>query len=118
MNKEKIAVLTDSCADIPETLIKKHDLHILPLKIIFSGKAYTDGVDITAAQVYDKLPCIPDDIMGMSLFSHGNGHLRRIGTNGARPCHRDDIGRLPGTCAADHDRGHGIQHIARLPVFF
>ena len=47
MNKEKIAVLTDSCADIPETLIKKHDLHILPLKIIFSGKAYTDGVDIT-----------------------------------------------------------------------
>lgn len=56
MNREKIAVLTDSCADIPETLIKKHDLHILPLKIIFSGKAYTDGVDITAAQVYDKLP--------------------------------------------------------------
>lgn len=56
MNKEKIAVLTDSCADIPTTLIEKHDLHILPLKIIFSDKAYTDGVDITAGEVYNRLP--------------------------------------------------------------
>ncbi|WP_195269101.1 DegV family protein [Eubacterium sp. 1001713B170207_170306_E7] len=56
MNKEKIAVLTDSCADIPKALIDKHDLHILPLKIIFSDRAYTDGADITAAEVYDRLP--------------------------------------------------------------
>ena len=56
MNSEKIAVLTDSCADIPKALIEKYDIHVLPLKIAFSDKTYTDGIDITPAQVCERLP--------------------------------------------------------------
>lgn len=56
MNEQKIALLTDSCADIPAQLIKKHDIYVVPLKLIFSDGEYADGVTITPAEVYRRLP--------------------------------------------------------------
>lgn len=53
---QKIAIITDSCADIPQELIQKYDIHVLPLIIrTADGREYRDGVDITAAQVYELL---------------------------------------------------------------
>nr|WP_297174059.1 DegV family protein [uncultured Agathobaculum sp.] len=56
MNKQKIALLTDSCADIPAALQKQYDIYIVPLKLIFSDGEYADGIDITPAEVYHRLP--------------------------------------------------------------
>ena len=53
---QKIAVITDSCADIPPELIQKYGIYILPLIIrTADGREYRDGVDITADQVYKLL---------------------------------------------------------------
>ncbi len=53
---EKIAVITDSCADIPPELIQKYGIFVLPLIIRTSdGREYRDGVDITANEVYELL---------------------------------------------------------------
>ena len=53
---QKIAIITDSCADIPQELIQKYGIHVLPLIIrTADGREYRDGVDITAAQVYELL---------------------------------------------------------------
>lgn len=54
--KEKIALLTDSACDIPQELIKKLNIKMLPLKIIYPGKEYSDRVDITPQDVYDRMP--------------------------------------------------------------
>lgn len=54
--KEKIALLTDSACDIPQDLIKKLNIKMLPLKIIYPGKEYSDRVDINPQDVYDKMP--------------------------------------------------------------
>ena len=56
MNKQKIALLTDSCADIPAALCKRYDIYVVPLKLIFSDGEYADGVDITPTEVYRRLP--------------------------------------------------------------
>lgn len=56
MNKQKIALLTDSCADIPDALLKQYDIHVVPLKLIFSDGEYADGVDIIPSEVYRRLP--------------------------------------------------------------
>lgn len=56
MNHEKIAVLTDSCADIPQSMIDRYHLFVLPLRITFRDRSYTDGVDITPEEVYRRLP--------------------------------------------------------------
>lgn len=50
-----IKVVTDSTADIPEELIAKWDITIVPLKVHFGTRSYLDGLTITAAEFYDKL---------------------------------------------------------------
>lgn len=56
MNRQKIAVLTDSCCDISPQLAAENDIFILPLKIIYPEGEYSDGVDITADQIYQRMP--------------------------------------------------------------
>ncbi len=55
MNKEKIAILVDSGADVPKNLIEKYNMYLVPLKIIYSDGEYSDGIDISAEEVYSKL---------------------------------------------------------------
>lgn len=55
MPKEKIAILVDSGSDVPKKLIEKYNMYLAPLKIIYSDREYSDGIDITAEEVYSKL---------------------------------------------------------------
>ena len=55
MNKEKIAILVDSGADIPKNLLEKYNIYVLPLKVIYKDKEYSDGVDITPQEMYKRL---------------------------------------------------------------
>lgn len=52
---EKIAVITDSCADVPQELAEKYHLFILPMRIICADGEYQDGIDIHADEIYEKL---------------------------------------------------------------
>lgn len=56
MNHQKIALLTDSCADIPHALCEKYEIFVLPLRLLFSDGEYLDGETITADEVYERLP--------------------------------------------------------------
>lgn len=51
---EKIAVITDSCADVPQELAEKYHIFILPMRIICSDGEYRDGIDIHAEDIYEK----------------------------------------------------------------
>ena len=48
----KIKVLSDSTCDLPEELIRKHDITIVPLTVIKDGQAYSDGITITPAEIF------------------------------------------------------------------
>lgn len=52
---EKIAIITDSCADVPEDLAKRYHIHILPMVIICEDGEYKDGVNIHAEDIYERL---------------------------------------------------------------
>ncbi len=52
---EKIALITDSACDIDEETISKYNIRVLPFKIIYKDKEYTDKVDITPKEIYDKM---------------------------------------------------------------
>lgn len=54
MNSQKIALVTDSCADIPQDLKQKYDIYVIPLKILFGSDEYLDGVNITPNEVYRR----------------------------------------------------------------
>jgi DegV family protein with EDD domain len=52
----KIAIVTDSTADIPKELIEKFKIKVVPLYINFEDKSYLeDGIDITGKQFYERL---------------------------------------------------------------
>lgn len=55
MNKEKIAILVDSCCDVPDTFVAQYSMYVIPLKIIYKSAEYLDGVDITPEQIYQGL---------------------------------------------------------------
>lgn len=48
----KVAVVTDSTSCLPPEIVKEYDIHVVPLYILYKGKSYRDGVDMTAQEVY------------------------------------------------------------------
>ncbi|HHV11162.1 MAG TPA: DegV family protein [Clostridiales bacterium] len=49
---EKIALITDSACDIDDETLRRYSVHVLPFKILYKDREYTDGVDITPQEVY------------------------------------------------------------------
>ena len=56
MLTDKIAILIDSGTDVPMELIEKYHMFVAPLRIIFQDGEYNDGLDLTASQLYLRLP--------------------------------------------------------------
>jgi DegV family protein with EDD domain len=48
----KVGIITDSTACIPEELVAKYNIGVVPLQIIFEGKSYLDGIDMSPSEVY------------------------------------------------------------------
>lgn len=55
MTKKEIAVLVDSGTDVPQEVMDEYGVFMIPLQIIYKEKTYTDKIDITPQQVYDRL---------------------------------------------------------------
>lgn len=51
----KIAIVTDSTADIPDELVKKYGIKVVPLYIHAGGIEYKDRQDITNKEIYEML---------------------------------------------------------------
>lgn len=55
MTPKKIALLTDSCADLPRPLVEEYHIHVVPLRVRCRDGEYADGVDITPEEIYARL---------------------------------------------------------------
>ena len=53
---EKTAILTDSGCDIPLELAERYGIKVLPLKVIYPEKEYSDRIDIQPDEVYKNMP--------------------------------------------------------------
>jgi len=52
----KVAIITDSTSDIPEELVKKLDIKVIPLSVIFDKEIFLDdGKEITIDEFYKKI---------------------------------------------------------------
>jgi len=51
----KVIIVTDSSAYLPQTIVDQYQIPILPLILTWQGKQYRDGVDITAKEFYTQL---------------------------------------------------------------
>ncbi|MFN2138725.1 MAG: DegV family protein [Candidatus Promineifilaceae bacterium] len=55
MSKRKVAVVLDGTANLSAESLATNDLETIPLNLIWGGKSYRDGVDITTDEFYDRL---------------------------------------------------------------
>jgi len=51
----KVAILTDSTAYLPEEYVKQYNITITPLSVIWGNEIYRDGVDILPNEFYRRL---------------------------------------------------------------
>jgi len=49
---KKVAILTDSTCCLPRELVEKYDICLAPILIVYEGKSYRDGIDMSPSKVY------------------------------------------------------------------
>ncbi len=54
MKNTEIALIIDSCTDVPEDLIESYGMYVVPLTVNYRDGSYLDKVTITPQQVYDR----------------------------------------------------------------
>jgi DegV family protein with EDD domain len=56
----RIAIVTDSTADIPRSLVEQFGINVIPQILIMGDKTWRDGVDIDSATFYELLRTSPN----------------------------------------------------------
>src|SRR5690625_8027623 len=51
----KIAIVTDSTAYIPDDLLTKHNIHTVPLSVVFGNESFREEIDITTDEFYERM---------------------------------------------------------------
>ena len=49
---EKVAIVTDSTCCLPQELVERYNIHLVPALIIHEGRSYRDRIDISPTEVY------------------------------------------------------------------
>jgi len=52
----KISIVTDSTCDLPESIVARHDITVIPLHIQQGEQTFLDGVNLTREEFYRRLP--------------------------------------------------------------
>jgi DegV family protein with EDD domain len=79
---EKVAIITDSSACIPQELVEKYSIQLVPMNVIFGDKTYQDGIDITPSEFYTllrqakELPATSHSSPGAHLEAYRRASLR------------------------------------------
>lgn len=84
----KIALITDTAADLRKEDIERYNINVLPFRIIYKDREYLDKIDITPEEVYHRfkqeiptssLPCMQDmENLFVSLENQGYTHVIAI----------------------------------------
>lgn len=56
MTAGKVAIVTDSTADLPTQLARSRGISVVPLTLNFEGRSLLDGVEIRPSEFYRRLP--------------------------------------------------------------
>ncbi|RZA20705.1 MAG: DegV family EDD domain-containing protein [Lysobacteraceae bacterium] len=51
----KVAVITDSAADLPAALAERHGIHVVPARVSLDGRDYLDRLGLTAGEFYRRM---------------------------------------------------------------
>jgi DegV family protein with EDD domain len=67
----RVALVTDSTANLPAELVDQYHIHVIPLNLMFGDKTYRDNVDISVDEFYERLAAVKDNLPAPSQPSAG-----------------------------------------------
>lgn len=67
-SQDKIALITDTSCDLPQEIIDKYNIHLLPLKIIYKDREYDDRLEISPEEIYARFA---EEVPTTSMASRG-----------------------------------------------
>jgi DegV family protein with EDD domain len=53
--RRPVALVTDSACDLPESVIRGHGIHVVPLSLVYDDRVLRDGIDIDADTFLERL---------------------------------------------------------------
>ena len=53
-----LRIVTDSTADLPLELVERYGILVVPAVLNFEGRSYRDGLDLSRAEFYERLPAL------------------------------------------------------------
>lgn len=56
MSNNRVAILVDSCSDVPQQYVERYRMYMVPMRIVYPNAEYLDRVNITPQEVYDRMP--------------------------------------------------------------
>ncbi len=59
-SSRRVAIVTDSAADLPDSLLESLELHMVPVRVHFGGRSYLDKVTLTSEEFYREIEHNPD----------------------------------------------------------
>ncbi|BBB49596.1 DegV family protein [Pelolinea submarina] len=87
----KIAIVTDSTADLPKQVVQQHDIGVVPLYINIGENSYLDGVDMTREAFYLGLPHFKHHpttaVPGIDAFLKAFNHALETGADAVISLH-------------------------------
>lgn len=57
--RRKVAVVTDSAADLPESVLEQLDIHVVPVRVHFGSQSYLDKVGLSSEEFFRMLAANP-----------------------------------------------------------
>ena len=54
----QIGLVTDSAADLPDDLVERFNIEVVPAILVIDGQSYLDGIEITRSEFYTRLPSL------------------------------------------------------------
>ncbi len=58
-SRRKVAVVTDSAADLPESVLEALDIHVVPVRVHFGTQSYLDKVGLSSEDFFRELAVNP-----------------------------------------------------------
>ena len=112
LNAQNTAIVIDSTADFPDAQARYPNWRVVPLYVNFGTESYRDGVDLTAAQFYERLRTSPE-LPTTSQPTPGDflaayEELAALRADPLRAHRRQSLRHVP-------ERGHGSRGARRRP---
>ncbi|HBG02197.1 MAG TPA: DegV family protein [Firmicutes bacterium] len=93
-----LKIITDSACDLPDDIVKKYDIDVLPFLIYIDGIEYKDGIDITTKEVYDAIRQDKVPKTGQVPMDEILGTIRKYAEQNRQCLYLSFSSKLSGTC--------------------